>query len=185
MVVVRAVLLALSFLLLISGCAGSAAQRGDLMRRLAAMGCGGAPAVEYQQVGTRVVLSASVQECVITHPRRTGDVVGLDEAVRAIGRSIWSSPTYRFDAVLVTVYRTAAEPGRTRPRSVLVERDQLAAEFGPRDPALDSPHGLDDGGRAAWSCLPPLVAVGGVLLVVGTVRSVRAGLVLPILIVRR
>lgn len=184
MALLRLALAALAFLVLASGCAGPAAQR-DLVRTLAETGCNGVPAVGYQQVGSRIVLSVSVQECVSAHPRRIGELLGHGEAARAMGRAIWSSPTYRFDAVLVTVYRTAAEPGRTRPRSVLVERDQLAAEFGPRDPALDSPHGLDDGGRAAWSCLPPLVAVGGVLLVVGTVRSVRAGLVLPILIVRR
>lgn len=184
MALLRVALTALMFLLLVSGCAGSAAQR-DLVRTLAEMGCGGVPAAEYQQVGNRVVLSVSVQECVVTHPRRTGELVGHAEAARIMGGAIWSTPTYRFDSILVTVYRTADEPRRTRPQSALIEQEQLAADFGPRDAALDTPRLLDDGGRAAWSYLPLLAAVGGVLLLTGMVRAIRAGRVLSILIIRR
>lgn len=183
MALLRLALAALTFLLLVSGCAGSAAR--DLVRTLAETGCVGVPAAEYQQVGSRVVLSVSVQECVAAHPRRTGELAGHAEAARAIGRAIWSTPTYRFDSILVTVYRTAEDPHRTRPQSVLVERDQLTADFGPRDAALDTPRLFEDGGRAAWNYLPPLAAVGGALLFAGMVRAIRAGRVLPILIIRR
>lgn len=184
MALLRLALAALVFLVLASGCAGPAAQR-DLVRTLAETGCGGAAAVDYQQVRNRVVLSVSVQECVAAHPRRTGELVGHAEAVRAMGRAIWSTPTYRFDSVMVTMYRTADEPRRTRPRSVLLEREQLAADFGPRDAALDTPRLFDDGGRVAWSYLPPLAGVGGALLLAGMVSAIRAGRVLPILIIRR
>lgn len=184
MALLRLALAALAFLVLASGCAGPAAQR-DLVRTLAETGCGGAAAVDYQQVGSRIVLSVSVQECVAAHPRRIGELLGHGEAARAMGRAIWSSPTYRFDSVMVTVYRTADEPHRTRPQSVLVEREQLAADFGPRNAALDTPRLFDDGGRAAWSYIPLLAAVGGVLLLTGMLRAIRAGRVLPILIIRR
>lgn len=181
--ILRVALTAVALLFLIPGCAGSA-QR-DLVRALAEVGCVGAPAVQYQHLSSRVVLSASVQECVVVHPRRTGELLGRDEAVRAVGGAIWSTPTQRFDSVLLTVYRTADEPRRTRPQSLLIERDQLAADFGPREAALDTPRLFDDGGRAAWSYLPFLAAVGGVLLLTGMVRAIRAGRVLPILIIRR
>lgn len=183
MALLRLALTALTFLLLMSGCAGST-QR-EIVRALAEVGCIGAPAAEYQEMGSRVVLSVSVQECVVAHPRRTGELVGRAEAARAMGRAIWSTPTYRFDSILVTVYRTADEPRRTRPQSALIEREQLAADYGPRDAALDAPRLLDDGGRAAWSYIPLLAAVGGVLLLTGMVRAIRAGRVLPILIIRR
>lgn len=179
----RLVLTVLTFLLLMSGCASSV-QR-DLVRALAEVGCGGVPAVEYQQLTSRVVLSVSVQECVVVPPRGTSELVGRDEAARAMGRAIWTTPTYRFDSVLVTVYRTADEPHRTKPHSVVLERDQLAADFGPRDPALEYPRLFDDGGRSAWSILPVVAALGGVLLLTGMARAVRAGRVLPILIIRR
>lgn len=183
MALTRLALMALTFLLLMSGCAGSTQQ--EIVRALAEVGCGGAPAVEYQEVGSRVVLSVSVQECVVAHPRRTGELVGRAEAARAMGRAIWSTPTYRFDSILVTVYRAAEDPDRTRPQSAEIARDQLAAELGPRDPVLDSPRWLDDGGRAAWTYLPLLAAVSGVLLFTGMVCAIRAGCVLPILIIRR
>lgn len=183
MALLRIALTVLTVVFLTSGCAGSV--QSDLVRSLAEMGCVGVPAAEYQQVADRVVLSVSVQECVVTHPRRTDELAGRAEAARAMGRAIWSTPTYPFDSVLVTVYRTADNPHRTRPQSVLVERDQLAAEFGPRDPALDSARLLDDGGRLAWRVLPFVAALGGMLLLIGSVRAVRAGRVLPVLIIRR
>ncbi|QJY47801.1 hypothetical protein [Pseudonocardia broussonetiae] len=184
MYLLRIALTPVALLILISGCAGSA-QR-DLVQALAEVGCGGVPAVEYQRMASGVVLSVSVQECVGAQPRRTGELVGRDEAARAVGRAMWSTPTHRFDSVMVTVYRTAEDPDRTRPQSVVLERDQLAAVFGPRDPALDSPLPLDDdGGRAAWRYLPPLAAVGGIMLVAGMARALRAGRVLPVLIIRR
>lgn len=181
--VLRIALTVLTVVLLTSGCAGSV--QSTLVRSLAEVGCAGVPAAVNQQVADRVVLSVSVQECVVTHPRRTGEVVGRAEATRAMGRAIWSTPTYRFDAVLVTVYRTAEDPHRTRPQSVLIERDQLAAEFGPRDPALDTLRLLDDGGRLAWRVLPFVAALGGMLLLIGVARAIRAGRVLPVLIIRR
>lgn len=184
MALLRSALTALMFLILVSGCAGSAGHR-NLVRPLVEMGCNGAPEAEYQQVGSRVVLSVSVQECAAAHPRRAGELLARAEAVRAMARAIWSTPTSPFDSILVTVYRTADEPRRTRPQSVLVEREELAADFGPRDAALDTPRLFGDGGRAAWIYLPPLAAVGGVLLFAGMVRAIRAGRVLPILIIRR
>lgn len=184
MALLRLALAALAFLVLASGCAGPAAQR-DLVRTLAEMGCGGTPAVDYQQVGSRIVLSVSVQECVTAHPRRAGELMGYAEAARAMGRAIWSSPTYRFDSAMVTVYRTADEPRRTRPQSVLVEREQLATDFGPRDAGLDTPRLFDDGGRGVWSYLPHFAAVGGVLLFAGMVHAVRDGRVIPTLMIRK
>jgi hypothetical protein len=179
----RFVLAVLTILLLSSGCAGSG-QR-DLVRALAEGGCGGVPAVEYQQLASRVVLSVSVQECVVAHFRRTGELMGLAEAARVMARAIWSTPAQRFDSVMVTVYRTADEPGRTRSQSVLIEREQLTADFGPRDAALDTPRLLDVGGRTAWTFLPLVASLVGTLLLVSTARAIRAGCVLPIVIIRK
>lgn len=158
----------------------------DLIRALDAVGCRGVPAAEYQQVGARFVLSVSVQECVAIGLR--GDrnaVLGRDEALEKMSEAIWSTPTYRVDSLFVTVYRTADEPDRTGAQSAELSREQLVAQFGPRDPALDHAPPIVDFGAMAWRVIPGLAAVAALLLGQGLWRAVRDGRVVAVWVVGR
>jgi hypothetical protein len=164
----------------------SGASQRDLLRALDAVGCRGAPAAEYQELAARVVLSVSVHECVargIGHDRDVG--LARDEALARMSDAIWSTPTYRFDSLFVTVYRTAEEPHRTRANSEELSREQLVAEYGPRDPALDHAPALVDGEGMAWRIIPMLAAGAALLLLRGLWLAVRDGRVVPVWIVGR
>lgn len=169
--------------LILVGCAGTAQQ--DMVRALDAVGCGGVPAFEYQQVSDRVVLSVSVQRCGVSGSRKVAELVPRAEAFQAMSRAIWTTSTLWFDSVLVTVYRTAEDPDRSRPQSVEISRDQLAAEFGPRNPAFESRGFSGDGGRTAWTFIPLVAGLVGLMLFAGLARGIHTGRVALVWIIGR
>ena len=177
--------LALLVGLLAFGVLGGPSQR-DLFQALDAVGCRGAPAAEYQELAGRVALSVSVQECVAIGLR--GDrnaALARGEALEKMSKAIWSTPTYRFDSLFVTVYRTADEPDRTGAQSAELTREQLIARFGPRDTALDHAPPVVDSGAMAWRVIPVLAAVAALLLGQGLWRAVRDGRVVALWVVGR
>lgn len=183
MTLLRTGIAVLAGMLMLAGCAGPS-QR-DIARALDTAGCGGVPAAEYQRLSDRVVLSVSVQGCMVSGSHGSAQPASRAESVRAMSRAIWTTSTLWFDSIFVTVYRTAEDPDRTRPQSVEISRDQLTAELGPRNPGLESRGAPGDGGRAAWTIIPLGVGVVGLMLLAGLARSVRTGRVALMWIIGR
>ncbi len=170
MVIIRILLAVIAFFML-SAC--GTPSRGDLENSVAAAGCSGVRS-EYQQLPDRVVLSVSAHQC----DRAGGVLLGAGDALMVMARAVWLVPSYCFDSVFLTVYRTDEMPAYSRAVSQEVTRGQLVQRFGQRDIRLDAPVTRDTFRSAsdlAWRIIPLGVLLVVALVMAVLVRAIRRG----------
>jgi hypothetical protein len=142
---------------------------------LEAAGCRSVSA-RREDHGPRSVLVVGVYDCL----DGTGRAVSAGEAVDRIMRVVWSTPASWFDAVAVSVSRTAERPDSGRATILELSRGEVAARWGPRAVTLDWV--LPDPSRGKWLwtlVLDALVVAIGVPVVLG-VHLARRGVVLVV-----
>lgn len=164
-------------LVLVAGCTS-----GSDVYSIAERGGCTSVAVDYQAGPNRTVLSISARECRRGSSSR-GGVLPAAEALDVLVRSAWCARGPRFDAVYASVYRTSEAPDVLRRRSVEQSREQLIASWGTRDPARDIGEPPKRGPGMEY--IFGLVAIVWLVVSVRLVRGIRAGRVVPVILVDR
>ncbi|OZM77273.1 hypothetical protein [Pseudonocardia sp. MH-G8] len=172
----RAVLIAVAAILLMTGCSRTSA----VVARAEQAGCLSVVA-EYQRDATRTVLSLSAREC-----RREGDdaLLPAADALDVLQRLAWQARAAPFDTIYATVYRVAEAPDVLRSSAVETDRATATSRWGSRsaDLASDSwPAGRSD---IRWVLLFGAAAVGWLVVMVAVFKEVRAGRIVIVYFMR-
>ncbi|WP_142055063.1 hypothetical protein [Pseudonocardia kunmingensis] len=163
----RAVLIAVSAILLVTGCSPTSA----VVARAEQAGCRSVLA-EYQRVATRTVLSLSAREC-----RRDGEeLLPVGEALDVLQRSAWQARAAPFDTIYATVYRIAEAPDDVlRASAIETDRATATSRWGSRPADLDSESRRAGRSEVPWVLLFGAAAVGWLVVLATVVKAVRAG----------
>jgi hypothetical protein len=136
---------------------------------------------EYQDLGTRSVMSISADECCrVAAADGSSALLSVGAAQDLLAQAVWASRAPRFDSVYATVYRAAEEPRFRFSQSREIGRDELTARWGPRPESLDTAAPWRAADHLLWLVFPVvwLAVPIGIILIARKTRP-REYLIIP------
>ncbi|WP_219414182.1 hypothetical protein [Pseudonocardia nigra] len=152
---------------LVSACGTSGAIEAAVVA-----GCADARA-EHRQIDERDVLWITARECIHGESPGRAELLPASRSVDVLAAAAWHAEAAAFDALKVTIYRSAEEPQFLRARTTELSRKELTERWGPRPASLDTAPAHADG--TIWLWMSALVVTVSVGLIIAFVRELRSG----------